>query len=115
MPSRAILRIALRVVYKHLTSLEIDGTPINKPKIKRNIAHAFMSRILAYQLYRRNYYFDKVNSTIPVHRSSKEVTNIAPLGKLDYDTGTLLINPKIRKLLKKHKVWIDFNNANLKP
>ena len=53
MPARAILRISLRVLYKHLTSLEINGNPINKKKIKTEIASTFMARILAYQLYRR--------------------------------------------------------------
>ena len=112
MPSRALLRISLRILYKHLTALEMDGTPIDKNKICSAIAHSFMSRILAYQLYRRNFYYDKVNSSIPVHRSSKEVSLVAPVGKLDYNTGTLRIKPKLRKLLKKYKVWINFNRSH---
>ena len=54
--AQAFLRIALRTLYRHLTQLEVNGAPINKSRIKRDIANDFMSRILAYQLYRRNYY-----------------------------------------------------------
>ena len=115
MPSRALLRISLRVLYKHLTALEMDGTPIDKTKICTSIAYSFMSRLLSYQLYRRNFYYDKVNSSTPVHRSSKEVSLVAPVGKLDYHTGTLRIKPKLRKLLKKYKVWVNFNRSHSNP
>ena len=60
-----------------------------------------MTRILAYQLYRRNYYLDKFNTNIPSHRPTSEVSKLAPLGDLDYDTGQLIINPNIRRLLPK--------------
>ena len=109
MPSTALLRIALRTLYAHLTKLEIDKTPLNKKQVKRDIAHKFMSRILAYQQYRRNYFYDKVNSTIPVHRSSREVRQLSGLGELSYHTGRLKLNKPIRKLLKKAGVWVDFN------
>ena len=112
MPSNALLRIALRTIYAHLTKLEVDKTPLNKKRIKRDIAHKFMSRILAYQQYRRNYFYDKVNSTIPVHRSNREVRQLSGLGELSYHTGRLKLNKPIRKLLKKAGVWVDFNKAS---
>lgn len=108
-PAQACLRIALRVVYGHLTRLETTGAPINKTRIKRDFANHLMTRILAYQLYRRNYYLDKFNTNIPSHRPTSEVSKLAPLGDLDYDTGQLIINPNIRRLLKKAGVWVDFN------
>ena len=109
MPAQACLRIALRVVYSHLTRLETTGAPINKKRIKSDFAKHLMSRILAYQLYRRNYFLDKSNTNIPSHRSTSEVEKLAPLGDLDYDSGQLVINPNIRRLFKKAGVWVDFN------
>ena len=107
--AQAFLRIALRTMYRHLTKLETNGSPINKKRIKRDISNDFMSRILAFQLYRRNYYLDKVNTNIPIHRSKSEVAKLSPLGELDIATGHLTIRPSTRKLLKKAKVYVDFN------
>ena len=89
----------------------MNGAPINKSRIKRDIANDFMSRILAYQLYRRNYYLDKVNTNTPSHRSHSEVANLRPLGELDFDTGQLILRPSIRRLIKKAKVYVDFNKT----
>ena len=109
--AQAFLRIALRTLYRHLTHVEVNGAPINKDRIKRDIASDVMSRTLAYQLYRRNYYLDKVNTNIPSHRSHSEVANLRPIGELDYNTGRLTIRPAIRRLLKKAKVYVDFNKT----
>ena len=113
MPAQAFMRIALRALYRHLTQLEVNGTPINKQRIKRDIAHDFMARILACQLYRRNYYLDKVNTNIPTDRPMAEVSRLAPLGDLDCVTGRLAIRPAVRRLLKKAGVWVDFNKKRI--
>ena len=33
------------------------------------------------------------------------------IGELDYDTGVLILNKRIIKLLKRAKAWTDFNKA----
>ena len=73
-----------------------------------------VSKVLAYQLSKRTYYYDKINTNVPSHRSNKEVASLAPLGKLNYTTGALIINPKTRKLLAKEGVWEDFNKSKSK-
>ena len=107
----SITRIYRRILYKHLTLLETNRKPFNVDKVNNEIARSFISRLLAYQLYRRNYLKDKIYTNVPTHRSNREVGTFSVVGKLDYDTGALTINAKLRKLLKRAKVWVDFNQS----
>ena len=110
----AIIRIWRRMNYKHLTSFECSHIPYNPDRVCKDIARTFMTRILAYQLHRRNYYYDKRNTPWPCHRSHTEVLNAKPLGKLVYHSGKLKIKKKIKAIFVRYGVWTDFN-AKFKP
>ena len=110
-PARAIITLWRRINFKHLTALELNGTPYNSEVVATEVVKTFMSRILAYQLYRRNFYYDKRNSGQPYHRSTSEVKNLSALGDLSYLTGKLKIKKSIRKVFEKYKVWVDFNKS----
>ena len=116
MPTRAILRIWRRMNYKHLTAHDSkDRIPYSCDRVIKDIANRFMENILAYQYYRRKYYYDKRNTYIKVNRSYEEVEMFSPLGNLSFETGVLRINKKTRKLLRKQGVWTDFNKPKPKP
>ena len=112
MPARAILRIWRRMNYKHLTAHDSKKNRVvfSNDRVIRDIARRLMENLLAYQQYRRNYYYDKRNSDTECHRSTEEVEMFAPIGRLCYDTGILRVNPKTRKALRKQGVWTDFNS-----
>ena len=108
--ARGIIQLWRRINFKHLTSLECDHIPYNPDRVCKDIAYIFMERILAYQLHRRNFYYDQRNAPWPSHRSTREVENLEPLGELDYQTGKLKINKDIKKILRKQGVWHNFNS-----
>ena len=107
----AIIRNYTRILYKHITLVDTNNKPFNAVKVNDEIARTFMSRILAYQLYRRNYLNDKIYTNTPTHRSNREVRLMKLIGELDYDTGVLILNKRIIKLLKRAKAWTDFIKA----
>jgi len=74
-----------------------------------DIARRFMENILAYQYYRRRYYYDKRNSHRDIQRSNEEVSMFAPLGSVCYDTGILRVHKDIREILAERGAWVDFN------
>ena len=111
-PARAIITIWRRINYKHLTALQRDGIPYNPKTVTLEVVKTFMSRILAYQLYRRNFFYDRKNSGLPFHRSTSEVEQMSALGELNYLTGKLHIKLPIIKFFKKYKVWVDFNKPS---
>ena len=73
MPSRAILRIWRRFNYAHLTSHELKQSTFNCDVVIKAIAHQWMRNILAYQLSKRTYYYDKINTNVPLFPAACEV------------------------------------------
>ena len=112
MPARALLRIWRRINYKHLTNSKINGIPFNTKLVKEEITRTFMKNILAYQQYRRDFYYDKRHSSTPYHRGKKEVESMKSLGELDYSTGKLEMNDAVKQVFIKFKVWRDFNQLS---
>ena len=56
----AVLRLYWRVVYRHMTRLEIEGTPFHPPTVRRALCRIFMEKILNYQSERRTFYQNRI-------------------------------------------------------
>ena len=80
-----------------------------------------MERILAYQTTYRKFFtmrrysarrndWGEIITCLPGSAAKK----VADMGTLDIKSGILQINPKLRKLLKKQEVWVDYNKKIFK-
>ena len=105
----ALLRIMWRVIYKHFTKAEHEKKKFIPKTVTRDILRLFMSRVLAFQHNRRNFYLQRRFSSLPKVLPKKAVNRLAHLGKLNKRTGKFKIKPEIIEIFKEYEVWTDFD------
>ena len=106
---RALLRIMWRVIYRHLTRVATDKKPFISKNVTRDIFRLFMSRIMAFQHSRRKFFFQRRFSNLPKILPKKAYFKFEDLGALDVCTGNFEVWKPVKRILKKYKVWNDFN------
>ena len=106
---RALYRLYWRIVYKHLTRLELDDTPFFHPVVSKDLCRAFMACILAYQSQRRSFFLSRVHTKRTEVLPRAAAARVASLGELDVHTGGFIVKPTVTTLLSEYEVWSDFN------
>ena len=107
----ATLRLYWRVVYRHMTRLEIEGTHFYSPVVCKDLCREIMSSILAYQSERRTFYLSRRYTSRPEVLPTYAVSKVASLGDLDVHTGTLSIKQELVDLLLEYDSYTNFNWA----
>ena len=111
---REIIRIMWRVTYAHLVQVETKKIPFIVDTVVNDIYRKVMQGILAYQTTRRKFFTNRQHSNLKKILPISAANQISDLGQLNTKTGELKINPKIRALFVKHKVWTDYNKRIFK-
>ena len=113
---RAILILSWRVLYRHMTLLDLGKTrKIKLKSVRKDLGRVLMDRILAFQQEKQNFYLLNVcagqhpNSNMSrAHIPEKTICKVSQLGKLNDHTGELIVKPTLRKALRSLGAWKKF-------
>ena len=113
---RAILIISWRVLYRHMTLLDLGKTKKIKMKsLQKDLGRTLMSRILAFQQEKRDFYltnkcagYRQDTGLLRIQLQEKEVEKVSQLGALNDETGELIVKPTLRKALRSLEAWKRF-------
>ena len=107
----AVLRLYWRVVYRHMTRLEIDGTPFHPPTVRRALCRIFMEKFLNYQSERRTFYQNRRYTSRTEVLPLSAAHFVESIGDLDVHTGVFLVKDSIQSILEEYEEWTDFNST----
>ena len=106
---RALLRIYVSVTYRNLTLVLAENLKFNSWRVKQEICREFMACILAYQKERHEFHLKRVFTPLQHVLPMKAVAQASPIGDLEKTTGILIVNPAIKEIIKRFKVWTEFS------
>ena len=106
---RALLRIYINVTYRNMTLVVAENLKFNSWRVQQEICRDFMSSILAYQKERHEFYLKRALTPLQHILPKKAVTQAAPIGELNPETGLIKINPGIEAIMKRFRVWTTFS------
>ena len=104
-----MLRIYINVTYRNMTLVVAENLKFNSWRVKQEICRDFMSSILAYQKERHEFYLKRALTPLQHILPKKAVTQAAPIGELNPETGLIKINPGIEAIMKRFRVWTTFS------
>ena len=113
--TQSVLRLYWRVTYRHMTRITTNSlnrwyiTHQLPQVICKDLVRIFMSKILTYQLGRRNFYLSRKFTPYKTDLPNKAAKEVAPIGKLNLHTGKLTICKKLISIFKSFDCWTDFN------
>ena len=105
----ALIILFWRTIYRHMMRVENENIRFHAPTVCSDLARAYMSCILNYQLERRDFYLSRRNTPRQEVLPITAVNQVSGWGELDRYTGRLDINSNLINLFTEHKVWNDFN------
>ena len=103
-----IYRLYWRVVYRHMTKLQLDNSPFIVRDVMKDLCRAFMESILNYQSQRRSFYLSRVDTSKTEVLPLRAASQVSSLGKLDINTGDLELRQPIVDILTEYEAWTDF-------
>ena len=68
-----------------------------------------MSKILTYQLNKRDFYLENRFSPKKVDLPRSAAIEVHPVGRLQLSNGCLTIHPELVSIFKEYECWTDFN------
>ena len=92
-----------------MTLLTTEKVKFNSWRVKQEICRKFMSALLAYQQERHIFSQSRRLSRLQHILPQKAVTQVSTIGSLNPHTGSLIIKPSIIRIIKRYKVWTEFD------
>ena len=113
--TQALIRLFWRVTIKHYT--RISTTPLSPWYVKyilpgvmkADLARSLMSKILTYQLNKREFFLERLFSPNEQKLPRSAASEVHPLGRLQISNGFLVIHPELVSIFKEYECWTDFN------
>ena len=92
-----------------MTLVLAENLKFNSERVKQEICREFMACILAYQKERHEFHLKRLFTPLQHILPAKAVEQASPIGDLDKTTGVLTVNPAIKEIIKRYKVWAEFS------
>ena len=92
-----------------MTLVLAENIKFNSWRVKQEICREFMACILAYQKERHEFHLKRVLTPLQHVLPIKAVAQARPIGDLEKTTGILIVNPAIKEIIKRYKVWSEFS------
>ena len=97
------------MVQRHLTDNLKKKRIFVPDHVKKDLGFSIMSRILAYQQQKQDFFYSRVNTHKDSVVTTKEASRVEPLATIERSNGSMVINPALQAILEEQGNWKDFN------
>ena len=105
--ARGLVRLSWRIIYRHMTQLQVDKIPFSAVRVNKDISTDFTSRLLAFQRIRRKFLLTRRYSILTYMLPGKCIKRVGEIGTLS-PLGAVSIKTELKAVLSEASTFREF-------